>query len=159
MPTEHKHTVAEETSAAYSAGQRNLDEAAAFDKLFRSLRRRGFGACAEYIAYLRSNDDMGANDAPLSLESARGFVKFMSNFSNLGEPLLGLFSGGTLSAEWRIADNKHLLVESLDGENAAFALIGPPSRPGEKFRANGNGTIAEVVHTLRKRGIDKRREA
>jgi len=156
MSTEPKNagTVAE-GAAAYSAKAQEWNEAAAFESIFRSLSRQGLGACAARLAYLHSTEDMEDDDAPLSLESARGFVEFMNGFPDLGEPLLGLFAGGTLSAGWRIADDKHLLVEPLDGKNAAFALIGPSRLPGEVFRANGNGTIAEVIHALRKHGVDK----
>jgi len=153
MPTEPKSTVAE-NAVDYSAKARNWGEPA-FDELLSSLKRRGFGACAARLAYLHSVEDMEDDDAPLSLESARGFVEFMHGFPDLGEPLLGLFAGGTLSAGWRIADDKHLLVEPLDGKNAAFALIGPAEQPGKNFRANGSGTIAEVIHTLREHGVDK----
>ncbi|MCY4245247.1 MAG: hypothetical protein OXU41_08740 [Gammaproteobacteria bacterium] len=159
MSTERKNTVAEQAALAYSAEPRDLDESAAFEEIFLSLRHQGLGECAECLAYLRSTEDMEEDDAPLSLESARGFVKFMKDFPDLGEPLLGLFSGGTLSAGWRVADNKHLLVEPLDGKNAAFAFIGPSDQPGEKSRLNGRGTIAEIIHTLREHGVDKWRDA
>lgn len=155
MPTERKNTVAEGVAVAYSANARNWGDAADFENLLRALRRQGLGACAARLKYLHSSEDMEDDDAPLSLESARGFVEFMEGFPDLGEPMLGVFAGGTLSAGWRIADNKHLLVESLDGSHAAFALIGPAARPGEEFRANGDGTIKEVIHALRAHGVDK----
>jgi len=79
----------------------------------------------------------------------------MEGFPNLGEPALGVFASGTLSVGWRIADDKHLLVEPLDNSHAAFALIGPAAQPGEEFRANGKGTIAEVINALREHGVDK----
>ena len=159
MPTEHEHTVVEET-AACSAKQRNLDEAAAFDELFRSLMRRGFGARAECLVSLRFADDFEEGDEPLSLESVRGFVKLMDIFQDLGEPMLGRFSAGTLSVEWRIADDKLLLVEPLGGDAASFALIGPSlTADADGFRLNGRGKIAEVIHALRKHGIDKWRDA
>ena len=156
MSTERKNTVAE-GAVAYSAESRGLDwgESAAFERIFLALRRQGLGECAARLAYLRSTEDMEEDDAPLSLESARGFVNFMNGFPDLGEPLLGLFSGGTLSAGWRIADNKHLLVEPLDGKNAAFALIGPSHRPDEKLRLSGKGAIAKVIDILREHGVDK----
>ena len=69
--------------------------------------------------------------------------------------MLGLFSEGTLSVEWRIADDKHLLIEPLDDKNASFAFIGPTNKPEEKFRLNGRGAIEEVIATLRKYGVDE----
>ena len=68
--------------------------------------------------------------------------------------MLGIFSEGTLSVEWRIADDKHLLIEPLDDKNASFAFIGPTNKSGEKFRVNGRGAIEEVIDTLRSHGVD-----
>jgi len=146
MSTEPKHTdsAAIDTALEHSVESRDTDEDAAFEELFRSLKKCGFGECIERLAYLRSTEDMEDDETPLLLESAKGFVALMNGFPDLGKPLLGLFWGGTLSVSWRIADNKHLAVEPLDAENASFALIGPAAQPGEEFRANGRGTIAEV---------------
>lgn len=156
MSTEPKNadSVAEGAAVAYSAA-RGWGQAAGFEAVLRALRRQGLGACAERLAYLRSPEDMEDDEAPLSLESARGFVEFMRRFPDLGAPVLGTFAGGTLSAGWRIADDKHLLVESLDGAHAAFALVGPAARPGEEFHANGSGAIADVVRALRGHGVDQ----
>lgn len=154
MPTERKNTV-EDAAVANRAESRDMDEAAAFEKIFRSLKQRGFGECVERLAYLRSTEDMEDDETPLLLESAKGFVELMNGFPYLGKPLLGLFWGGTLSVEWRIADNKHLAVEPLDGKNASFAFIGPSDQPDELFRLNGKGTIAEVISVLRAHGVDK----
>lgn len=156
MSTERKNTVAEETALAYSAESRDWDESAIFDDLLRSLKRRGFGACAECLVDLRFADDFEEGAAPLSLESVRGFVKLMDAFRELGEPMVGRFSAGTLSVEWRVADDKHLLVEPLDGDDASFALIGPSLTPGaDRLRLNGRGKIADVVAALRNHQVDK----
>jgi len=157
MSTKPKNSdsVAIDTALDHSVESRGMDEEAAFEELFRSLKQCGFGECIERLAYLRSTEDMEDNETPLLLESAKGFVGLMKGFPDLGEPLLGLFWGGTLSVEWRIADNKHLAVEPLDAENASFALIGPAAQPGEEFRANGDGTIKDVIHALRAHGVDK----
>ena len=69
--------------------------------------------------------------------------------------MLGLFSEGTLSVEWRIADNKHLLIEPLDDKNASFAFIGPTNKPGEEFHLDDRGTIEEVIDILRRHGVDR----
>ena len=124
-----------------------------FEKVIEYLALCGFAESANYIAYLRSTDDLEEGDKPLTLESAMGFVTLMQNFSDLGEPMIGLFSEGTISAEWRIADDKHLLIEPLDGNKASFAFIGPSDDPGEKFRLNGRGTITEIIGTLRKHDV------
>lgn len=127
----------------------------AFDTAIKILRKRGFVKSANRIDYLRSTDDMEEGDQPLTVESVMGFVDLMYRFGDLGEPLLGFFSEGTLSAEWHIADNKHLMIEPLDDKNASFAFIGPTNKPGEKFRLNGRGSIEEVIDTLRKYGVDR----
>lgn len=126
-----------------------------FEKVTEGLALCGCTASANYIDYLRSTDDLEEGDKPLTLESATGFATLMQNFGDLGEPMIGLFSEGTISAEWRIADAKHLLIEPLDDNKASFALIGPSDKPGKKFRMNGRGTITEVIATLRKRGVDR----
>ena len=125
-----------------------------FEEAIEGLKQCGFSESANCIDDLRLTNDLEEGDKPLTVESAMGFVALMRGFSGLGEPMLGLFSEGTLSAEWRIADNKHLLIEPLDNERAAFAFIGP-SKFGEKFRLNGRGTIAEVIDALRKHGVDQ----
>lgn len=148
MSSEPKNTVAE-------GAVTHSDESAVFNDLLRSLKRRGFSACAERLVELWCADDIDEYNEPLALESVRGFVKLMDVFQDLGEPMLGRCLAGTLSVEWRIANDKHLLVEALNGDEASFMLIGSPGRPGEEFHANGSDTIAEVVHALRKHGIDE----
>ena len=126
-----------------------------FENIQASLKNMGFNKCAKRIKYLRSDDAVEDGDEPLSLESTQGFVKLMEDFQDLGEPLLGLFSQGTLGVEWRVADNKHLLVEPFDSERACFAFIGPSTEPGEKIRLNGRGSIADVIGALRSAGVDQ----
>jgi len=155
MSTESKNTVAENVAVAYSAKARNWGEPA-FDELLSSLKRRGFGACAARLAYLHSVEDMEDDDAPLSLESARGCVNFVTGFSELGDTaLLGLASSGALSVEWRIADDKHLGIWPLDGGHVAFAFTAPAEKPGEPLRLSGEGTIAKVIGILRQHGVDQ----
>jgi len=95
-------------------------------------------------------DDIDEDGESLSLESVRGFVKLMDAFQDLGEPMLGRFSAGTLSVEWRAADDKHIFVEPLDGDCASFVLICPsPTADEGEFCLNGRGKIADVVAALR----------
>lgn len=126
----------------------------AFDTAIKNLRKCGFVKSADYINYLRSTDDLEEGDQPLTTESVMGFAELMYHFKDLGEPMLGIFSEGTLSVEWRIADDKHLLIEPLDDKNASFAFIGPTNKPGKKLRLNGRGAIEEVIDTLRSHGVD-----
>lgn len=126
----------------------------AFDTAIKSLQKCGFVKSANYINYLRSTDDLEEGDQPLTAESVMGFAELMYRFRDLGEPMLGIFSEGTLSVEWRIADDKHLLIEPLDDKNASFAFISPTNKSGEKFRVNGRGAIEEVIDTLRSHGVD-----
>jgi len=158
MSTEPKNadSVAEGAAVAYSAA-RGWGQAAGFEAVLRALRRQGLGACAERLAYLRSPEDMEDDEAPLSLESARGFANFVSDFQDLGKrPMLGLAPSGELSVEWRIAADKHLGVWPLDGGHVAFAFIGPSDKPGGKrIRRSGKGAIAEVINILREHGVDQ----
>jgi len=159
MPSEPKNTadtIAENSAVAYFAERPDWVDATTFDGLFRSLKRRGFGACAERLAYLHSPEDMEDDEAPLSLESVRGFVNFINDFQDLGKkPMLGLAPNGELTVEWRIADDKHLGVWPLDSGHVAFAFIGPSDKPGERVRLSGKDTIAEIIHTLREHGVGK----
>lgn len=126
----------------------------AFDTAIKSLRKCGFVKSADYIKYLRSTDDQEEGDQPLTAESVMGFAELMYRFRDLGEPMLGIFSEGTLSVEWQIADDKHLLIEPLDDKNASFAFIGPTDKSGEELRLNGRGAIEEVIDSLRSHGVD-----
>jgi len=131
-------------------------ESASFEGLMFALKMKGFNESVAEVEMLCSTDDLDPGDKPLSLESVRGFVKLIDAFRDLGEPMVGRFSAGTLSVEWRIADDKHLLVEPLDGDNASFALIGPSLSAGEdEFCLNGRGKIADVVAALRNHQVDR----
>lgn len=131
-------------------------ELTSFDGVIATLKRSNLNESAESINELLSTDDLDPSDKPLSLESVQGFINLLNIFQDLGEPMLGRFSEGTLSVEWRIADDKHLLIEPLNGGDASFALIGPsPTRGGNRIRLNGRGKIADVVDTLRKNGVDE----
>ena len=128
------------------------------DIAVEKLKKVGLAKSANRINYLRSTDDLEEGDQPLTAESVVGFAKLMYRFRDLGEPMLGLFSEGTLSVEWRIADDKHLLIEPLDDKNASFAFIGPANKPGEEFHLDDRGTIEEVINTLRIYGVDRWKE-
>jgi len=131
-------------------------ELASFDDLMVALQTKGFNESAARLAYLHSSEDMEEGDAPLSLESVRGFVNFINDFQDLGrEPLLGLAPSGDLSVEWRIADNKHLGVWPLDSGYVHFAFIGPSGKLGERAHLSGEGTIAKVISILREHGVDQ----
>ncbi len=138
---------------------RKNDQPDNIEEITERIDRMGYPDCSERIDFLNNTDDTEEGELPLSLESAKGFLLFFTRFSDLGEPVLGLFPEGTLSAGWRIADNKHLLIEPLDSQNASFALIGPSDKGSdEKFRLNGRGKIAEVIKTLRRQGVDQWRK-
>lgn len=127
-----------------------------FEGVVATLQSKGFGKSAARLVDLRFADDLEEGDEPLSLESARGFVKLMCNFQKLGEPRIGIFPRGTLAVEWRIADDRHLLVQPLDGERATFAFIGPAdSDSSGRYHLNGRGTIAKVIDTLQREGVDQ----
>lgn len=148
MPNENITATAVSVSSAFTSV-----EPSSFEEVVTFLDYQGFDKCAERLIYLHSADDLEEGDEPLTLESAQGFVHLIEDFKDLGEPLLGLFSEGTLSVEWRIADDKHLLIEPLDSENASFALIGPSSKRGDKFRLNERGKITDIINTLQKNGV------
>ncbi len=100
------------------------------------------------------DDDFEEGDLPIDVDSAWGFEQFIPRFPHLGEPEIGLFSQVTLSISWRLADNKHMLLEFLDRKQIAFALIGPDDKaPDKKFHTDGHGTHSQVIKTLCDLGV------
>jgi len=135
---------------------KDLNRTDSIEEIIEHINRLGYPGCSERISFLNNTDDIEEGELPLCLESAKGFLLFFTQFNVLGEPDLGLFPEGTLSVEWRLADNKHLLVEPLDSQNASFALIGPSNdNPDGKFCLNDRGKIADVIKILKRQGIDR----
>ena len=147
-----QRTIVEPLQAVDSRDQENL-----FSKIITSLHENGFKESAARIDELRKMEDLDDGEKPLFAESALGFPEFIARFSCLGEPVLGLFPEGTLSAGWRVADNKHLLIEFLDRNNISFAMIGPDGTDG-KFRLNGRGSQEAGLQALERNGVAQWRE-
>ncbi len=125
-----------------------------FTKIISSLREKGFKNSAVRIEELKTIQDLEAGEKPLSFESVQGFQKFIPEFTQLGEPVLGLFPQGTLSAGWKLASNKHILIEFLDNNTVSFAMIGPSdSAPDNKLRINGRATVRDALQALCERGV------
>ena len=113
------------------------------------IRKQGFAESAERINELADMQDFEEGEKPLSFESIKGFQAFITEFDQLGEPVLGVFPEGTLSAGWRVSDNKHLLLEFLENNEISFAMIGPDDEAVDgKFRHNGRGSKKSVLKTL-----------
>ena len=118
------------------------------------LQKHGYAESAGRIYDLRTTDDIEDGEKRLTLESVQGFHAFISEFNQLGEPILGVFSEGTLSAGWRVSDNKHLLIEFLDSERISFAMIRPDlSAQDKKSCFNGRATRNEVLKIISKMGV------
>ena len=125
-----------------------------FSSIFMSLQEQSFTESAERINELANLQDFEEGEKPLSLESVRNFQQFIGDFTVLGEPTLGIFSEGTLSAGWRLADNKHLLLEFLENNEISFAMIGPDDDATDgKFRLNGRGRKKRVLESLNNNNI------
>ncbi len=123
-------------------------------KIISRLRNEGLVDSADRVVELAGLQDFEEGEQPLSIESAQGFQDFILKFRELGEPVLGLFPEGTLSAGWRVADNKHLLIEFLDSDAISFAMIGPnDSAPDGKFRLNCRANQERVLKTLYQNGV------
>lgn len=122
-------------------------------RIVNDINDLGYEECAKAILLLNEIEDLEEGDLPLQIESVRGLLSLFQKFKelkNLGEPVLGLFPEGTLSVGWRIADNKHLLVEPLDSDNVCFAMIAPSDdSPDGKTRLSDKGRIKDIVETLR----------
>ncbi len=127
---------------------------APFVRVSSVLREHGFERSADRIHELVGFQDFEEGEQPLSPESAQGFQGFLCEFRVLGEPILGLFSEGTLCATWRLADNKNLLIEFLDSNNLSFAMIGPDNdAPDGKYRANGRTNREGMLGILAQKGV------
>ena len=126
-----------------------------FQRVFRALRKRGFHESAEQLHELHTLEDMEGGTA-LSLEASQSFVQFIDKLKIPGIPVLGIFHHGTLSAGWRIAKNKHVLLEFVNPKQLRFAMIAPDrNAPDKRFRLNGQGSHAAVVKFLQERGVTK----
>lgn len=120
------------------------------------LRDKGFEGSAVRILELAEMKNTEEGEEPLSLASALGFREFISEFTALGEPVLGIFPEGTLSSGWRVADNKHLLLEFLDESNVSYAMIGPDDDASDgKFRLNGRANRKKVLDILSENGVTR----
>ncbi len=127
-----------------------------WDLILSRLEEKGFRKNAARIKELIEFQGFEEGEQPLSLESAQGFQEFICEFCALGEPILGLFPEGTLSAGWRIADNKHLIMDFLDSNIVSFALIGPDGNAADKkFRLNGRGNQKKIIKILAKNGVEE----
>ncbi len=127
-----------------------------WNPILTRLEEKGFKNNAARIKELMGLQDFEEGEQPLSFESTRGFQEFVFEFPVLGEPVLGIFPEGTLSAGWRIADNKHLVIEFLDSNIVSFALIGPDDNASDKkFRLNGRGDRKKIIKILSKNGVEK----
>ena len=125
-----------------------------FSLISLSLQEEDFTKSAERISELVELQDFEEGEKPLSLESVQNFQKFIRDFTVLGEPRLGIFPEGTLSAGWRLADNKHLLLEFLENDEVSFAMIGPDDEAADgKFRLNGRGSKRSVLESLNNNNI------
>lgn len=155
-PLGHEHsTELLETSSSVNAFIQEYE----FNSVNSALISEGFGKSANRIFELKELAKFEENQKPLSMDSVLGFSKFISNFKNIGEPILGLFAEGTLSADWQVDDNKYLLIEFLDSNEASFAMIKPADgNPGKEFELNGKGSHADLLSTLEKHGVTKWRE-
>ena len=118
------------------------------------LKNNGLKESAERIEELHNLEDLEDGEQPLLLESAQGFCDFILEFRKLGEPILGVFPQGTLSAGWRLADNRHLLIEFLERNLISFAMIGPDNKERDKkFRLNGRASREKVLNILSETGV------
>ena len=125
-----------------------------FAEITLFLKNNGLKESAERIEELHNLEDLEDGEQPLLLESAQGFCDFILEFRKLGEPILGVFPQGTLSAGWRLADNRHLLIEFLERNLISFAMIGPDNKERDKkFRLNGRASREKVLNILSDTGV------
>lgn len=105
------------------------------------------------IDYLRGLENEPGEE-PMSAESLRSFVRFMTNNQGLLDPSVAVTPDGYVQAEWHEGKDKHLVVEFLPGELARYAAITPnidkPERPN---RMSGFLSISGVLDAVSPGGI------
>ncbi len=127
-----------------------------FDDVINSLREKNLKKSADRIAKLLklTEDDLEEGEGRLSAVSTQCFVEFLMEFRDLGEPLLGFFGEGILSAEWRIAEDKHLLVEFPGRDAVSFIVIKPDdTAENGKLVLNGRCAWKRAIEIFREHGV------
>lgn len=119
------------------------------------LNELGCPRCAEQVEFLHNYDELEEGEKPLALESAQSFLSFIQDadfwcaVSKAGEPLIGVFPGGTLSVEWRTSENdKHLLMTFRANAAVAFAMIEDGA-----LHLRGSGPHKKIIDVLRRQGV------
>ena len=122
-----------------------------------SLTQKGFVRNATRILELSQIDWAKEDSAPMSLDSVKGFELFIGEFRHLGEAILGVSDDGTLLASWRIAKNRCLLIEFLNGQLASFSLIAENrDAPDGASQLSGKSFSHEKLQeTLKLQGVHK----
>ena len=132
-------------------------ETIAIGMIFSRLVHKGFARNARRILELSQIDWAKEDSVPMSLDSVKGFELFIGEFRHLGEAILGVSDDGTLLASWRIAKNRCLLIEFLNGQLASFSLIAENrDAPDGELRLSGKSFSHEKLQeTLKLQGVHK----
>ena len=85
------------------------------------LRGWGRSDLADRIAYFASDEDLDDGDAPVTLESALGFLALFGAVDSEGKVELACSPEGWISAEWYFDDARTATVRLLDYHRVMFA--------------------------------------
>lgn len=117
------------------------------------LRSWGEGALAGRVAYFASDEDLEAEDIPVTLESARGFLAFFSAVKSDGRVSLTCSPEGWLCATWRFPDERRASVWFLNERRVMFAATDTAGNFVELDNRNEEGDYREVMAKLVQAGL------
>lgn len=130
-----------------------LEACEEIEEVIALLRLADFEKAADRIAILHATT-IEDDELPPDIESLKNLAKFVKANPDLGELRIGLAPDGTLTGEWRYADDKHIAIQFLSSDNeVVFAAIGPAPRQGARRRLNGTGSLSEIIAQLEAFGL------
>lgn len=107
------------------------------------------------IDYLESCDIFDEGEKPMTPESKKAFFEYITKFLYLmrkrGEPVIGLFNDGAISAEWRHINDQSVLITFINIDLISFSVIfSDPVTQKKSISINGAGDCAKVIAVLKK---------
>lgn len=117
------------------------------------LRTRGEYSLADRIAYFASDEDLEAEDVPLTLESARGFLAFFSAVKSESRVSLTCSPEGWLCALWRFPDERRASLWFLNDNHVMFSAIDAAEKFIELDSGAEVGSLVEVMAKLVQAGL------
>ncbi len=118
-----------------------------------TLRLWGHGTVADRIAYFASDDDLDDDDLPVTLESARGFLRFFGAVRSEGKLGLTCSQEGWICAEWIFPDERRVSLWFLDDETVMYAATDSKGSFVEVEGDSDRGKLPVVMEKLVEAGL------